>query len=96
MPPFYEDAAHILLFLTRKGLLLQPGVDCRMVLLHLAKCLDGLELQGLSHIAAAAKIMNDLEQRGFVSCDPKRRTRLLKLLGTMIANFQAAHAGSYR
>lgn len=89
MPPFYEDAAHILLFLTRKGLLIQPGIDCRIVLMHLAGCLNGADLNGLSHIAAATMILSDLEKLGCVSCEPKRRTRLLKLLGTMIANFQS-------
>ncbi len=93
MPPFYEDAAHILLFLTRKGLILQPGVDCRVVIAHLAACLKGPESHGLSHIAAAAMILAELEKRDFVSCDAKRRTRLLKVLGTALANFQCTHKG---
>lgn len=94
MPYFYEDAAHMMLFLTRAGLTIRPDIDVRIVLKHLANRLkaDAQALRCLSHFAAAGSILDDLEARAFVRCEATRRVRVTKLLGTALANFLAAHA----
>lgn len=93
MPTYYEDAAHMMLFLTAAGLQFASGVDPRAVLTALAKGLerDQRRLLKLSHFDAATVLLAQLEQTGLVRCAPARRARLINVLGTMLANFLAAN-----
>jgi hypothetical protein len=94
MPIFCEESAQLLLFATRAGLLIRPGVDCRAVLLRLAELMraslrDG---RGLTHYGTATWFLDDLEKRKFVNCSKKDRNKVLAVLGTGVANLHTAHA----
>lgn len=94
MPMFYEESAQLLLFATRAGLVIRPGVDCRAVLLRLAELMraslrDG---RGLTHFGTATWFLDDLEKRKFVNCRKQQRNKILAVLGTGIANLHTAHA----
>ena len=97
MPTNYEDAAHMMLFLTAAGLRFVAGIDPRAALTELARMLerDRCRLRKLSYFDAATVLLAALEKNGLVPCDPARRTRVLKVLGTTLANFLAAtgHVG---
>lgn len=94
MPEHYEAAAHMLLFLMAAGLTAKPDVDCRRIVAHIAERLerDVDRLRGLSHIAASEDILGGIERNGLASCAANKRTRVLKLLGTALANFLTANA----
>lgn len=96
MPPFYEDAAHLMLFLIRAGLVIRPGVDCRIALLRLADRLlvRQRDARGLTHFGAATWILDDLEKLRLVSCDRKMRLKIIAVLGTGIANIEATGTAS--
>ena len=51
MPPFYEGAAHLMLFLTRAGLVFSPTTDCRAIVARLAQLMLLLDrdLKDLTH-----------------------------------------------
>lgn len=96
MPTYYEDAAHMMLFLTAAGLRFVAGIDPRAALTELARMLDHdrRRLGKLSHFDATA-LLAALEENGLVRCDSARRMRVIKVLGTTLANLLAAtgHVG---
>ncbi|WP_334146221.1 hypothetical protein [Hyphomicrobium sp.] len=87
MPPLYEQAAHLLLFLTRAGLVISPG-DYHAVLMRLSELLlEALSRRGpFSHYQAAADILGDLEARKLVTRATSARRKILAVLGTGIGN----------
>ncbi len=93
MPTFYETAAHMLLFLMKAGLTANADVDCRRIVAYLAERLehDRERLSGLSHFATAVDLLEGIEKRGLASCSASTRTRVLKLLGTAVANHLTAN-----
>lgn len=88
MPPYFEAAAHILLFLTKAGMMIRAGVDCRAVILRLAYMIElrNTRHSDLTHAGAAIWIMDDLVRLQYVEFDAKRHPRLLVMLGTGIGN----------
>ncbi len=88
MPPYFETASHILMFLTKAGMMIRPGVDCRTVILRLAYMIElrNTRYSGLTHAASAIWIIDDLVHLNYVEFDVKRRSRLLLILGTSIGN----------
>ena len=94
MPLFYEDAAHLLLFLMRAGLVIKPGVDCRLVLQRLAELLRAAnrDARGLSHYGAATWFLDDLTSAKFVTFDRKSRQKILAILGTGIGNIETGRS----
>jgi hypothetical protein len=75
MHMFYENAAQLLLVMTRVGLGIKAGSDCHAILMRLAqhhmRALTG-ELRDLSHAGAASWILDDLEKGGFVTAARRR------------------------
>ena len=92
MPPYFEAAAHILLFLTKAGMMIRVGVDCRSVILRLAYMIELRNnlYSGLTHAGAAIWIMDDLVRLKYVEFDAKRHPRFLVLLGTSSGNTESA------
>jgi hypothetical protein len=92
MHMFYENAAHLLLVMTRVGVAIKAGSDCHAILMRLAEHLRTLtaELPVLSHAGAASRILDDLEKAGFVTCSVKARRKVQAALGTMLGNFLTA------
>lgn len=88
MPPFYEEAAHLLRTLVGVGLAIAAGADYRVVLKQLAECIRLLALgtQRRTHAEAAIWVLRELEASGLVTCDPKRRAKALAILGTVLGN----------
>ena len=88
MSPYYETAAHTLLFLCRAGLTIRAGVDCRAVVWRLAFMIDlrNAKYADLSHAAAASWILDDLVRLQYASVDAKKLSKLLAILGTSIGN----------
>ncbi|MCZ7593722.1 MAG: hypothetical protein M5U16_01500 [Hyphomicrobium sp.] len=88
MPPLYEHAAHLLLFLTRAGLVISPGTDCQALLTRLAEMLLATSSRRgrFSHYQAAADILGDLEKRKLVTHAASARRKILAVLGTGIGN----------
>lgn len=97
MPPYFEAAAHILLFLTKAGMMIRAGVDCRAVILRLAYMIELRNnlYSGLTHAGTAIWIMDDLVRLKYVEADAKRRPKLLAILGTGIGNIPAPARGMY-
>ena len=97
MPPYFEAAAHILLFLTKAGMMIRAGVDCRSVILRLAYMIElrNARYSGLTHAGAAIWIMDDLVRLKYVEPDAKRRPKLLAILGTGIGNIPAPARNMY-
>lgn len=97
MPPYFETASHILLFLTKAGMMIRAGVDCRTVILRLAYmfALRNTHYADLTHAASAIWIMEDLVRLKYVEFDAKRQPRLLAILGTSIGNIPAPARGMY-
>lgn len=94
MPPFYEEAAHLLRILTGVGLAIAVGVDPRIVLFQLAECMHILRKRThrQCHSDAALWILKAIEASGNVHCDPARRAKVLAVLGTAIGNFLTMQA----
>ena len=92
MPPYFEAAAHILLFLTKAGMMIRAGVDCRSVILRMAYMIElrNARYSGLTHAGAAIWIMDDLVRLKYVDFDAKRHPRFLVMLGTSIGNTESA------
>lgn len=91
MPPYFETAAHILLFLTKSGLKICAGVHCRTVILRIAHMIElrNVRYSSLTHAGTAIWIMDDLVRLKYVELDAKQRTKLLAVLGTGIGNIPA-------
>lgn len=98
MPMFYEQAAQLLLFVTRAGLVIRPGVDCRAVLLRLAELMHASlrDARGLTHFGTATWFLDDLEKHKLVTCQKQDRNKILAMLGTGIANLHSAHVHNAR
>jgi hypothetical protein len=96
MPPFYEDAARLLLCLTRIGMLVPLGVDCRTVISRLAELLrvSLQDARGLTHHGAASWCLDDLLKRRLVAVAEGDQAKVLAALGTSIANLEALHPTS--
>jgi hypothetical protein len=92
MSPYFEAAAHILLFLTKAGMMIRVGVDCRSVILRLAYMIElrNNMYSGLTHAGAAIWIMDDLVRLKYVEFDAKKRPKLLAILGVGIGNIETA------
>ena len=97
MPPYFEAAAHILLFLTKAGMMIRAGVDCRAVILRLAYmiALRNSTYSELTHAGTAIWILDDLVQHKFIEVDAKQRPKLLAILGTGIGNIPAPVRGMH-
>lgn len=97
MPPYFEAAAHILLFLTKAGMMIRPGVDCRAVILRLAYmiALRNSTYSELTHAGTALWIMDDLVRLKYVEVDGRQRPKLLAILGTGIGNIPTPARGMY-
>ena len=95
MPPYFETAAHILLFLTKAGMIIRAGVDCRAVILRLAYmiALRNSHYSDVSHAGKAIWIMDDLVCLKYIEVDEKQRPKLLAILGTGIGNIPAPARG---
>jgi hypothetical protein len=87
-PPYYEDAARLLLTASCRGLVLgadaNPDVAIRKLGAHIYRLLT----QAPSHAQAAIDALEDLESAGLVICDPRHRARVLATIGTMLGNLQ--------
>jgi hypothetical protein len=92
MHMFYENAAHLLLMMTRVGVAIKAGADCHLIVTRLAEHLQTLtaESRELSHAGAAGMILNDLEKSGSVTCTAKARRKVQAALGTLLGNFLTA------
>ncbi|MEQ1694950.1 MAG: hypothetical protein ABL901_03830 [Hyphomicrobiaceae bacterium] len=97
MPIYFETASHILLFLTKSGMMIRAGIDCRTVILRLAYMIElrNTRYSELTHAASAIWIMDDLVRLKYVDIDAKGRPRLLAILGTGIGNIPARARGLY-
>ncbi len=97
MPIYFETASHILLFLTKAGMTVRAGVDCRTVILRLAYMIElrNTRYSELTHAASAIWIIDDLLHLNYVEFDAKRRPRLLAILGTGIGNIPVLARGVY-
>ncbi len=97
MPPYFEAAAHILLFLTKAGMMIRAGVDCRAVILRLAHMIElrNTRYSDLTHAGTALWIMDDLVRLKYIEVDAKQRPKLLAILGTGIGNIPAPARGMY-
>ena len=98
MPPHYEDAAHILLFLTRAGLVISPWIDSRIVIMRLAHLMDKLtsDARGLTHYGAAVWMIDNLQASKFTTCDEASRAKILAILGTKLGDFLTMQAAARR
>ena len=98
MPPFYEDATHILLFFTRSGLVISPWIDSPIIIMRLSHFMGlfSRDAKGLTDYGAAVWMMDNLQRTSFVECDDKSRPRLLAMLGTRIGNFMTMQDAAHR
>jgi len=96
MPPLYEQAAHLLLLLTRAGLVIRPGADCQVLLTRLSEqLLAAITKNGrVSHYQAAADILADLEKHKLITPATSARRKILAVLGTGIGNLAPARRAS--
>ena len=94
MPQYYSDAARLLFTLTQLCLTINPGTDARDVIHRLAVLIEKY-IQGqmtISHAGAAAWIVDDLQRRGQVTFQSGDRSRIIAVVGTIVANLQTASA----
>lgn len=89
MPPFYSEAAQLLLSLTRLGLKIDPALDARVVVHRLATLIHHYltKNSSLSHAGAAQWILADICSHDSVHVEGKR-ARLVAIIGTVIGNIQ--------
>lgn len=92
MPPLYEEAARILLFLTRAGLPLPPAERVHELVTTLAELLVDplIDVTGFSHHDKAAWIMALIETNFLCPALGRNRPKPIAVLGTCIANLEAA------
>jgi hypothetical protein len=87
MPKFYEEAAHLLLLIMGRGLVIPPGVDHYVVLHAIALTLEQMVRERRSsHADAAMSLLDGLAVTGLASIEAAERTRLIALAGTVIGN----------
>lgn len=83
-PTYYEDAAHIVRFLTDSGGKLNPHCDMHIKLCLVANHLDLVRFVDVSHAEEGARLIQLVY--GYDLPEPKRR-RLNAIAGTLIGNF---------
>lgn len=87
MPKFYEEAAHLLLLIIGRGVVIAPGIDHHLILRGIAVRLEQiLSERRSSHADAALFLLDGLSASGLASIDAAERTRLVALAGTAIGN----------
>lgn len=87
MPPYFEDAAHLLCFMVRVGLVIDPAADCRALIYKVAAHIHDFRADQPSHATAAAQLLAELEKNKHVKCNPARRAKVLAVIGTTLGNY---------
>jgi hypothetical protein len=89
MPPFYNDAAHLLKMLIASGLEQSRDRPYHDTIWVLARTLENAAAEPpRSHAEEAAHTLAGLAFLGLVRCDASKSARLRAIIGTAIANVQ--------
>lgn len=89
MPPFYNDAAHLLKMLIASGLEQSRDRPYHDTIWVLARTLENAAAEPpRSHAEEAALTLACLAFLGLVRCDASKCQRLRAIIGTAIANVQ--------
>lgn len=86
MPPHYEDGAKLLCLLSHARVYLNRGVNGHTAILIVAAHIHAAYTRPVSHADAAERLLKDLEDGTFVSCEVARRRKALAIIGTFIGN----------
>jgi hypothetical protein len=86
MPKFYEEAAHLLLLIIGRGVVVTPGVDHHRIVRGIAIEIERILMERPSHADAAISLLDKLSASCLASFEMAERTRLVALVGTAIGN----------
>jgi|GEM_PF-3886023 len=95
MPQFYNDAARLLLTLTRLGLTIDPSLDARDLIHRMAVLIQLYvsNMPEITHASAARSILDDIIRTDHVRHNGNTH-RLTAVIGTVLGNIQSArHSG---